>query len=270
MRRLALSPATVVALAALFVALSGTTYAVTQIPSRSIDSRQLKKGAVRTENIANGAVTASKLSRGLSARIARTTAQLRADTTYADKAGYADNAGHADKAALADRATTAGAADTATTAGSAITTVTAGDAAKLGGHDASYYLPRSVIVPVPRFTLGSDQQQDILQHGPFTITARCYINKPNGDDADVQISTTEAHSAFEGFTSNPDLNPGDPESVRSLIGVDGPTGTPLFESSAAGSAVAPSGSEIRSIILYVGVNLFGQPGSCTFGGFFIL
>ena len=76
MRRLALSPATVVALAALFVALSGTTYAVTQIPSRSIDSRQLKKGGVRTENIANGAVTASKLSRGLSARIARTTAQL--------------------------------------------------------------------------------------------------------------------------------------------------------------------------------------------------
>jgi len=270
MRRGASSPATIVALVALFVALSGTTYAVTQVPSRSIDSRQLKKGAVRTENIADGAVTAAKLSRGLSARIAQSTARLRADTSYADRAGYADNAGHADRAALADRATTAGTADSAATAGSAVTAGTAADASQLGGHDASFYLPRSVIVEVPRFSLGSDETRVILEHGPFTITARCFINKPSGDDADVQISTTEPHSAFEGFTANPDLNPGDPESARALIGVDGATGVPEFESSAAGSAVAPSGSEIRSIILYTGLNLFGRPGRCTFGGFFIL
>jgi hypothetical protein len=270
MRRRLPSPATIVALAALFIALSGTTYAVTRIPDRSIDSRQLKKGAVRSENIANGAVTASKLSRGLSARIARSARALRSDPTYADRAGYADNAGHADRATLADSATTATSAGSATTADSAGTAATAGDAAKLGGHDASYYLPRSTIVDVPRFSLGSDETRVILDHGPFTITARCYINKPNGDDADVQISTTEPHSAFEGFTRNPDLNPGDPESVRSLIGVDGPTGVPQFESAAAGTAVAPDGSEIRSAVLYVGLNLFGQPGRCTFGGLFIL
>ena len=52
--------------------------------------------------------------------------------------------------------------------------------------------------------------------------------------------------------------------------MDGATGLPQFESSAAGSAVAPDGTEIRSIVLYTGLNLFGQAGSCTFGGFFIL
>ena len=58
------SPATIIALLAMFIAMGGTTYAVTKLPKRSVGSLQLKKGAVHKENIANGAVTASKLAKG--------------------------------------------------------------------------------------------------------------------------------------------------------------------------------------------------------------
>jgi hypothetical protein len=264
------APAMIVALAALFMALSGTTYAVTRLPSRSVGSLELQKGAVRSENIANGAVTSSKLHAGLTSKVGQSSAKLRADTSYVDRAGYADNAGHADSATLADQATFATTAGSAPTADTAVSAGSAADAAKLGGKDSSFFLPRSTIVDVPRFSLADGETKVMLEHGPFTLTARCYINRLGGDDADVLIATTEPHSAFEGFAQDSDLNPGDPEVSRSVIGVDGATGLSQFESSADGSAVAPDGTEIRSIIFYAGLNVFGQVGRCTFGGFAIL
>ena len=59
------TPAMIVSLIALFVAMGGTTYAVTKLPKRSVGSLQLKKGAVHKEHIATGAVTVSKLGKGL-------------------------------------------------------------------------------------------------------------------------------------------------------------------------------------------------------------
>ncbi len=266
------SPEMIVALVALFIAMSGTTYAVTKLPKRSVGSLQLQKGAVRSENIANGAVTSSKLSTGLSARRARQSRamSLRAETSYAIRAGFADKAGRADTATLADSATTATTAGSATAAGTAISAGTAANTAKLDGKDASWFLQRSTLVEVPRFSLAHGEKKVMLQHGPFTLTARCYINQLGTDDADVLIATTQPHSAFEGFAGDADLNPGDPEASRSVIGIDGATGLPQFESSADGSAVAPDGTEIRSIVFYAGVNLLGQTGRCTFGGFAIL
>jgi hypothetical protein len=260
-------------LVALFMALSGTTYAVTQLPARSVGSAELQRGAVRTENIADGAVSGSKLSKGLSTRqVAQIRAKrLRADTSYALRAAYADSAGRADTAALADKATFATTAGSVLTAGFANNVGSAVDTAKLGGLDASMHLPRSTILDIPRFTLGNGETKVMLQQGPFTITARCYINDALAeDDADVQIATTQPHSAFHGFSVTPDLSPGDPESTRSVIGVGGPTGVPQFEASAQGSAVAPDGTEIRSMILYTGLNLDGLTGRCTFGGMAIL
>jgi hypothetical protein len=260
-------------LVALFMALSGTTYAVTQLPARSVGSAELQRGAVRSENIAKGAVASSKLSQGLTTRHATQSSakRFRANVSYAAKAGYADRAGRADTAELADQATFATTAGNVSVAGSVTTAGAAGDAAKLGGLDSSRYLLRSTIVEIPRFSIGNNETKVMMQYGPFTLTARCYINDALAeDDADVQISTTQPHSAFEGFSIDPDLNPGDPEATRSVIGVGGPTGAPQFESSADGTAVAPDGTEIRSMIFYSGLNLDGQAGPCTFGGMAIL
>jgi len=65
------SPALVVAVLALFVALGGTTYAATSLAQNSVGTAQLKKNAVTGPKIKNGAVTQQKIS-------AATVAALRA------------------------------------------------------------------------------------------------------------------------------------------------------------------------------------------------
>jgi hypothetical protein len=61
-RRFTPSPAFVVALIALFVALGGTSYAAITLPKNSVGTKQLKDGAVTGAKIADGAVTAAKIS----------------------------------------------------------------------------------------------------------------------------------------------------------------------------------------------------------------
>jgi hypothetical protein len=67
MRRLkAPSPALVISLIALFVALGGTSYAATHLPKNSVGTRQLKKNAVTGAKIEKHAITAAKIDpRGL-------------------------------------------------------------------------------------------------------------------------------------------------------------------------------------------------------------
>jgi len=151
------SPATCLALLALFISLGGTTWAVTKLPSKSVGTKQLKTRAVTeskladsavvTSKLANGAVTLNKIGRGAieGSRIApdalggdqiaenllgpvplaqtATRAQVatRAETAdRVERVDRAETAGVADSAALADRATLAdraNVADLATAAG---------------------------------------------------------------------------------------------------------------------------------------------------------
>jgi len=61
------SPALMISLIALFVALGGTTYAATSLPANSVGTKQLQKNAVTAPKIKKGAVTASKINaKGLS------------------------------------------------------------------------------------------------------------------------------------------------------------------------------------------------------------
>jgi hypothetical protein len=55
------SPALVVAVIALIVAMSGTSYAVTQLPRNSVGAKQLKRNAVTAVKIKKNAVTAAKI-----------------------------------------------------------------------------------------------------------------------------------------------------------------------------------------------------------------
>jgi hypothetical protein len=55
------SPALVVALIALFVALGGTSYAAIKLPKNSVGTKQLKKGAVTAVKLKRHAVTAAKI-----------------------------------------------------------------------------------------------------------------------------------------------------------------------------------------------------------------
>jgi hypothetical protein len=55
------SPALVISLIALFVALGGTSYAAIHLPKNSVGAKQLKKNAVTGPKIKNHAVTAGKI-----------------------------------------------------------------------------------------------------------------------------------------------------------------------------------------------------------------
>jgi hypothetical protein len=62
-RRFAPSPALVVSLIALFVALGGTSYAaITTLPANSVGTKQLKNNAVTGSKLKDGAITAAKIS----------------------------------------------------------------------------------------------------------------------------------------------------------------------------------------------------------------
>lgn len=59
-----LNPSMAVALLALFVALSGTSYAVTRLPRNSVGSQQIRNNAVTNPKIASGAVSSDKVQDG--------------------------------------------------------------------------------------------------------------------------------------------------------------------------------------------------------------
>ena len=129
------SPATAIALLALFVSLGGTTYAVTALPRDSVGTEQIRgravtedelaRGAVITSRLADRAVTRRKLGLGTItgdrvAADALTGAQIDESTLSAvPLARDAERAGIAQRAAVADRVERADRADRATTAGTA-------------------------------------------------------------------------------------------------------------------------------------------------------
>jgi hypothetical protein len=97
--RLRPSPAMVVAFIALFVAIGGSSYAVTRLPAKSVGAKQIRTGAVRTVHIARNAVTGAKIKNG---------SITRADINVSSLAGVpsaasATNATHAASAAGLDR-----------------------------------------------------------------------------------------------------------------------------------------------------------------------
>src|SRR5437763_15906565 len=73
------SPALMVSMIALIVALGGTSYAAYTLPKNSVGTSQLRNKAVTTKKIRNGAVTRSKMNfRGVTVPKARTAANATA------------------------------------------------------------------------------------------------------------------------------------------------------------------------------------------------
>jgi hypothetical protein len=113
----------VVATAALFVAIGGTSYAAFSLRASSVGTKQLKNGAVTSGKLKNGAVTKAKLNlAGVTIPSAR----------HAGTAASATNASTANHARTADSATNA---------------ATAGNADRLAGSSPSAYLRYGATLP---------------------------------------------------------------------------------------------------------------------------
>ncbi len=107
------TPALVVSMIALIVALGGTSYAAFSVPNNSVGTSQLKNGSVGTLKLKNGAVTTAKLKNG-----AVTAAKLNVNGVTVPNALHANAADTATTATNATNATHATTADTATLANS--------------------------------------------------------------------------------------------------------------------------------------------------------
>ena len=118
-----------IALLALFIALGGTTYAATALPTNSVGAKQLKKNAVTALKIKNGNVTAPKLKNG-----AVTNAKIAANAVTGAKVKDDSLTGADVLESSLGKVPSAAAADTATNA------TNAGNANTLGGIPTSGFL----------------------------------------------------------------------------------------------------------------------------------
>jgi hypothetical protein len=141
------SPALVVAVIALIVALGGTGYAAVTLPAHSVGNQQLKRRAVTTSKIHRNAVTGSKVKNNT----------LRGRDINELTLAEVREAHHAD---AADNANTATSANTAANAGA------------LQGHGAGDFVSageyKRVVVK-----LQAGQQRELVRNGPISIYARC-------------------------------------------------------------------------------------------------
>jgi hypothetical protein len=96
---------------AVFIALGGTSYAISKLPKNSVGTKQLKKNAVATAKIQNEAITGDKIEKEVI-----TGEKVKAGSLT----GAQINASTLGTVPTADRATTANTADRATTASTAI------------------------------------------------------------------------------------------------------------------------------------------------------
>jgi hypothetical protein len=129
-----LSPALIVSLVALIVALGGTSYAAFVLPAESVGTRQLANGAVSTSKLKNRGVTGSKVAKNsiTGANINVGTLGNVPSASNASHASSANSATNASHAINADNATNASHATNADSASTAATATIAGSAAALG------------------------------------------------------------------------------------------------------------------------------------------
>ena len=155
------SPSMVVAMVALFVALSGGAYA--SVALNQVRSVHIKNGEVKRADIANNAVNSAKIANG-----------GVADVDIAS-VGAAKVVGKVASAATADSATSAASATTATSATSA---ASAADSQKLGGLAASAFVQGSGHAYHSALSTNSNTNDQIILSVPgvATVLADCAAN----------------------------------------------------------------------------------------------
>jgi hypothetical protein len=163
------SPALVIALFALFIALGGTGYAALHLPKNSVGSRQIKNNAVTSSKIKNNAVTGSKVKDH----------SLTGSDINLGRLGTVPSATNATNATNASHATTA---DTATNSGAV-------DGMNLTSFT---YLAHN-----------GDPQATVLNNFEgLTLKASCTAGANNGLTVTATSATSGANISWGGITRN--------------------------------------------------------------------
>lgn len=192
---------TVIAYLALFVALGGSAYAVTQLPKNSVGTKQLKANAVTGAKLKNGAVTGAKIA-------GNTVTGANVDESTLGRVPSAGSAESAATAGHANSATNAGHANTATNAGHA---ATAGNASTLGGVPGSGFL-RTDDVFFGTSALNVTYEAQIVE-----VPGRFRIKTQIGPYSEHKFNVTNLSSqtwAFLADGSSIELGPGSTNSMN--------------------------------------------------------
>jgi hypothetical protein len=207
------SPALVVSIIALVVALGGTSYAAFSVPRNSVGTRQLKNNAVTTSKIKNGAVTGQKIARNaITARQinfgalgtvpSANTANTAATATNANHATNADNLGGSPASAYQQKILWARVApDGSLTAGSGATS-----SGLLATGDYEVIFNRSVAGCTYEATIGSSliSNNTFNDNGAGMIVTEPRQDNPNGVFVETFVSTPVLNK-----TTNLYANPSD-------------------------------------------------------------
>lgn len=190
------SPALVISLLALFVALGGSAYAAQKIGTKEIKNNaitpaKIKKGAVTTPKIKDNAITGAKIAEA--------------------SLGAVPSAQHAATAASAD---TAKSAITADTAKSATTAQTAENALNFSHYFSSGLKKAS-----------QGETVTLLEIGPFTIVGKCVDGGSGYSEASIYMTTNQVGSSMYSYEDNyyeADFNPGTEVELGYEADNDGP------------------------------------------------
>ena len=158
----------IVAYVALFLALSAGAYAA-GLKKNSVGSKQIKTAAVKTVEIADGAVTGAKLANGTLGQVP--------NAAQADSAATATHADTADNATDAQNATDAENATNAQNAVNAQRAETAGDADTVGGQAVKTFSASQNVGGGPI---------DVAQVGSLRLSLDC----DGGGDNEIRATTT--------------------------------------------------------------------------------
>jgi hypothetical protein len=187
MRRHGLRPPTpsmAVSVAAMVVALGGTSYAVAQLPARSVGPKQLKRNAVTASNIKANAVTSPKVKdnaikgRDIDEASLTTAVPLAARATTADSVARAGVAGGLDRVVyrVSTVAIPPAPAPTDSSEGEATARCDAGQLVVGGGVQLEANAPMSVVDGFPNGAgawTASANNDDIAAAHSFTVYAIC-------------------------------------------------------------------------------------------------
>jgi hypothetical protein len=244
------SPAMVVALIALFVALSGASYAVVHVSSatimdNSIRSRDLRNNDVRGVDVRQGTITGRDV-----AADALTGANILESSLA--KVLQAENAVRATSAGNADRAT---------------------DANALGGNPPSAFASSSNF-RIVNAKLALGQTATIASNGPVKLVAKCDIDATGDDRIRVLGETSTANAYLDGaddLDRDPTLlQPATLVENRELFVSTAPAGTNSFENSIDNGFVASSQGHwigMNGEMVALGLNAFGTKCSVVGAAF---
>ena len=238
------SPAMIVALLALFVALGGGAYAATQINGTLIKKNSMPGDRVNKKTF----VAKAKLATNAKHANNADTAKNATNATTASNAGHATNA---------DNATNAG---HATNADNATNATTAGNATNLGGQPASGYFPSGALHHAS-FTLSAGTTGQVLfSNGPLSVTADCA--KPAATIT-VTVNDVSSVANWVDFGGTLEAAAG---STTNLSRNDGGAGTVSGTTNRI-ELVAPDGTSLRGQIM-AAVN-YPSAGQCFVSGWAI-